>query len=819
MSKLLDPLICPDCRAPLADRTCTGCGLALTGPLAARLWEHMVAADGLVEQLRTSTEPAREVLLTPCPAPAARPAPPKRGLSTLSAQAILLGVGGLCLLVAAAVFVAVSWSALGLTGRTLVMTAVTGAVGTVAAVLTRRGLRGGAETLWLLTTALIAVDLVAARGAGLLGDLDLRHVAGLVGGVLVVVSVAASAWALTTSVRNLTGMVGVSGFGVLLLTAGEAWTAGPRVPATAASVPLLVGAALLASQVAGGRLRPTAHVVSGVGALSWLVLVLQGVGRTGADLASWWGDLRGWPLLVGAVWAAVPAALRRVPEPARYVGASASLVALVVFVLGGTAAADPEVLLLSGTALGLALVTAYLPLVWARPAAVMTAAAALVALADVATRPFAVLVLLPSTGPARSANLHERLPSVGSGDVSAWTAPVVALVAALCLLSLHRHLPERHRATALRTWLVTAPTLVAHGLVTALMLDQPELLPAVGAWSALVVLSAALTYVGRGNPVALAFALAATGYLLVVGLRLAAPSHLLVAVSATTAALVLAVAAARAGTDRLAGALVPLLAGGAVLQGGFAAMHWPYVAHATGNTAGLTLSLVAAVAGILAARAGRTPATRQAIEGTALACAAVAPFLPIDDTVVAATVTVAGSAVALVSILHRDRDLASWLATVLLGAATVIRLADHASAPELVVVPAALLLLAAGARRLLSDEDVTSWRALGSGLVLGLLPSLLLALDEPVSLRGALVAAAGVTALAVGVVRRWGAPFLAGAAVVAVLAVRHLGPVAEALPRWISLGSVGVALLLVGITWEARRHDAAAAERYLTALR
>jgi hypothetical protein len=38
-------------------------------------------------------------------------------------------------------------------------------------------------------------------------------------------------------------------------------------------------------------------------------------------------------------------------------------------------------------------------------------------------------------------------------------------------------------------------------------------------------------------------------------------------------------------------------------------------------------------------------------------------------------------------------------------------------------------------------------------------------------------------------------------------------------PRWISLGGVGLVLLVVGVTWEARRRDLETAQRYLTALR
>ena len=115
--------------------------------------------------------------------------------------------------------------------------------------------------------------------------------------------------------------------------------------------------------------------------------------------------------------------------------------------------------------------------------------------------------------------------------------------------------------------------------------------------------------------------------------------------------------------------------------------------------------------------------------------------------------------------------------------------------------------------------EASSFSMLGSGLTLALLPSLLLALDEPVSVRGALIGAAGVLVLAAGMQQRLAAPFLLGALTTGILAVRHLEPVADAVPRWISLGGVGLVLLIVGVTWEARQRNLEQAHRYLTALR
>ncbi|RNL63182.1 hypothetical protein EFK50_15890 [Nocardioides marmoriginsengisoli] len=835
MSKLLDPLACPDCRSLLdPSSVCTGCGLALIGPDASALWQHLISADRLIERLRLApalaaapaapAPPIRTLDLPAAPprASSTQPsaAPPR--VSTFSAQVVLLAVGGLCLLVAAAVFVAVSWSDLGLGGRTLVMTAITLLVGGIAVALTRRGLRGGAETLWLLTGALVAIDVVAARWAGLIDDLAPRHVAALLGGILLLGSTAVAAWATTTATRRLSGPVLGAGLGALLLTATEAWAADRAEVATAITVPLLLGTAVLLGGSFAGRLRPLGYAVGTIGVLSWAILVGQGLDRTGIDAADWWQHLRGWPLLVAALWAApwaaAPTAVRRIPEPVRYVAASAALLSLVAFTLGGTLDADPQTMLLSGVALSLAGVAAIAPRVWARPAAAMTLGAGLTAGLLTASRPLDVLLQLPTTGPAFALNLGEQLPRT-TWEVASWTAPLIATVAVLTALSLIRHLPEAARAEARTAWLVGAPAVVALGLVTAVLEQGPTLLPAVLTWAALTAVAAALAVAGRNTPVALVGGLVVTAYLVAVGIRLAVPSHLLVGLFATLVAGVLSAAATRTRADRLDGVLEPFLAGAAVVLAGFAATHWPYLAHATGDTAALTLALLMAAVGLAAAPIGRTPATRVTLELTALLCALTAPFFANSDVVVALTLSVTGSAVALVSILNRDRDRLSWLAAALLAVATLYRLADGAVAPELYAVPAAAVLVTAGVWRLLRDEPVSSWRALGSGLTVGLVPSLLLTLEDPVSVRGALVAAAGVAALAVGIRQRWGAPFLAGAAVVGILAVRHLGPEAAALPRWISLGSVGVALLLVGITWEARRRDAVAAERYLADLR
>jgi hypothetical protein len=222
---------------------------------------------------------------------------------------------------------------------------------------------------------------------------------------------------------------------------------------------------------------------------------------------------------------------------------------------------------------------------------------------------------------------------------------------------------------------------------------------------------------------------------------------------------------------------------------------------------------------VAAAPATRRATSRTTFEATALLIAVAAVIYPTEAHTSATNLTILGSAICLVAVTNRDREVLSWLGAVVLGLATVLRVVLEVPAPELYTLPAAAVLIAFGGWRLHNDAGASSFTALGSGLTLGLAPSLLLALDEPVSVRGALVAAAGVLVLAAGVRQRLAAPFVLGAVTTGLLALRHLEPYADAVPRWVSLGAVGLALLVVGVTWESRRRDLATAGRYLADLR
>jgi len=186
----------------------------------------------------------------------------------------------------------------------------------------------------------------------------------------------------------------------------------------------------------------------------------------------------------------------------------------------------------------------------------------------------------------------------------------------------------------------------------------------------------------------------------------------------------------------------------------------------------------------------------------------------------AAELTVAGVAAGITAYLSQDRRRAGWVSGVLLAVASWIRLADSdIQAVEWYTLPAATALVVYGARRFRGDTGESSWRCLGPGLALALVPSLLVAVRDPVSWRGLVVGLASVALVAGGVRVRLAAPFALGAVATAVLALREIWPVAAFIPRWTLLFLIGGVLLAMGMTWEARVRDVRAASGYVRGLR
>lgn len=823
MSRLVDPTICPDCRGDLDQTaTCTVCDLRVRGPVAVQLWSVMNTADRLVEQLRGAAvvEPAPAGTTTSLPrhpAPAARPPAPRR-LPSASVPVVLLSLGGLCLLVAAVVFVAVTWSLLGLTGRTVVLLGVTGLLAGLAVVLTRKVLRGAAETFWLVVAGMLTVDLLAARSAGLAGldALSWRGAGALVGAVLLVLGIGVAAWA--RPFTRLYGAESVAVAGGLVLCSTNVWFAADVAIAATVAVPVL-GLLLVLLR----RTVPVAaYGLGGLGVVSWLFLLGAGWDRAlePATLTGWWSDVRGWPLLVAALLAAVVVHLPTVREQARSVVAALALVPLVLLANAPQTDGVPtrDLLLASATLVALGLVAALAPAVWARGAAGLTALGTAFLGLWLLFAPWDVLTYLEPDGrTAPSARMAAQVDNAAS-----WSFVVAALALVAATAGAMRRLPVGPRLVAADLVVALAPAVVALGALVLVLELEPPLWAGVLAAGLATTVAGAAAWWSRDSLVAAAADSVATAYLAVVTVYAASASDLLAALALTALFLALAGAASLrelAGRQPSAAGLAALSA----LLGGWALVGWGEQLAADRASQALALAVYAGLVGVLARPLARRTATRLALESAAVVLGALAVGLATgptgDEGTVAMVLTILGTAVCVVAVTAQDRALAGWGGAGVLGVATLLRLDAGVSAPERYTLPTAALLVAAGVWRLRADRGTGSFRTLGSGLTLALLPSLLLALQEPVSVRGAVLGGAAVLVLAAGVQQRLAAPFVLGAVTTGVLAVRHLEPVADAVPRWVSLGGVGLVLLAVGVTWESRRRNLETAQRYLTDLR
>ena len=152
----------------------------------------------------------------------------------------------------------------------------------------------------------------------------------------------------------------------------------------------------------------------------------------------------------------------------------------------------------------------------------------------------------------------------------------------------------------------------------------------------------------------------------------------------------------------------------------------------------------------------------------------------------------------------------------LIIANTAFVVASGATTVEWFTVPPAVVMLAIG---VLAWRNESSWVYLGPGLLIGLVPSALLADSNDNWIRVTLVVAAALAVILVGVYRGLQAPFVIGAAVLAKIGVWQFLEVAPLIPRWITLGAAGTILLTVGATYERRLTQAKQAARWVTALR
>jgi hypothetical protein len=236
---------------------------------------------------------------------------------------------------------------------------------------------------------------------------------------------------------------------------------------------------------------------------------------------------------------------------------------------------------------------------------------------------------------------------------------------------------------------------------------------------------------------------------------------------------------------------------------------WPATAAAIGGIAAL------AIVESIAMTEGRFVVIRLVgtlcLLGAAhVGLAAVAPSRPVRAIRLAATIGLA----AVTAIGAALTDLVPLLEA---------RGAGSVPAVELATVPTALALIVAGALLLVRHPSTNSWRAIGPGLTLAFLPSLLLDLGPTDLWRAVALGVASFAAIIVGVMIRRAAPLLLGAVTFVIHALAQLWPwisdVYGVVPWWLWIGVGGVILIVIAARYEQRVKNLKDAVVYVGSLR
>lgn len=796
-----DPHICLSCGGSIEAGvgSCPHCGMNLASPEIQQAWRSLVVADQWIIRARMANKDASSQKATAHITPSGGPAltPPRR---RLSAGTVLLVVGAISLLVAGLIFITVSWGSMGIVGRALLLLLFTAIVGLLARMVTKRGLRASAESLWAVFLGLVTLDWFAGRDQGLLGldGIPLGHAAGLWGLALLGVGVAVVRSAKAPVGRTLVVPALVAGLAPvigLVGSAAEIWES-----AFWSSIIPTVGAVLIAVLHRSLGIQPArwaaAAAASVLGAVSIGAAVVEALEFPGLRQLLLQGH--GVPLLMVAV---VAVGVARVSEVARTASVIIGVLACVLLVAipaesawelrGGHLVTGAAAVALAVRGAGKGRVNRGLQ--WA---ACLTAG--LVASASV---PWMIQLL---------AVVEHSMFMAGSPlmDVGPWWVALYVTVALSAAVFAAQRWREMARVQPhVRA---TAATLLALGLMATVAAFHP----------APILFGAALVAIAGGLSAATQSSPALWPYLGPVTVALA-PITTLSSESASAfvwpmAAIVLGIIARRAKRPVFQwiglGAGVWWLCGtvGAAMQ----------LAGRSDHATALAVIVAAVVA--LGAVSFADQAARRLGPGECGALAAGVAglmFAISDNRLDALPWTIAGAGVALVGLINRRRRWFTFVGSILLGVAYVIRLADSGvDVVEAYTAPFALILLGAGVWALRRD-GLSSVRALGAGVTLALLPSLPQALAEPATLRGFLLGLVALALLSAGVLRSWKAPFVAGSVVILLLLFANVGPWALGLQRWILIAVVGIVALGIGATWESRARQGRAAIAYVAAMR
>ena len=845
MRRYADPSRCPDCGSslPPGSLACAVCGLDLSGAAGAELFATLTRADALLEQLRAGSRAAAYAVpagpatqagpaAPPPPLPGAPAAPlaPVAAVRGSSVPKILLTLGAACLLVAALVFLAVTWSVLGVGGRTATLVVLTLTTGALTAWVARRALRGATEALGLVTIGLAVLDLYGADNAHWLGDPSASGLTTIVGVALVAGGLAATRLLSRTPAGGFTGGELAAVVGAVMLSIGvatQAWGSSAVrqllvvlvVLALTAGVWLRVRGGSNVYRVAGWLLLP-------VVAVDWVALVAIGLDDLGAHptMASAWAHADAWPLVAAALVAVLVAAVRRVPLPARVTAAALGLVPLVMAVLAPVGDEPTRDAIIAVAALSLCITALMLlaPRPWGASGVVAGGLCGMVLAIEGTTLLSAALENFGATAAtAWSGAPGGRVVDTAHPGDPAWLLPV-CIGAGLLLLWSAARLLDAGRAVEPSAVLAVAGVAVgAAGVATMLLYPVPVwtvlragvALSVAAGWPALTkdsVPSAVVGGLGLAATVVLSwYDEQLTALTLLATLVVVVVVHLRSRLEPLAAAAAGLVAATLAGLVWTLGAVAGVggpwsaLAGLVVLAALALGRHY------------LPVGLRTAPVELVLEVAAGCVAVPLALAGLAAAHQADAP------TWLAVYLTVAGVAVAALAILRPDRRMVAWLGGLLLAMATWVRLADlGVHQPEPYTLPSALALITVGLVHLRRDRSADTLSSLGAGLGLALVPSMLWVVADPSALRALLLGLACLALVVAGALLRWAAPLLLGAVVGIVVVLREAGPyIGDAVPRWALIGAAGALLIGMGITWEQRLRDARRVTAYVRGLR
>ena len=697
--------------------------------------------------------------------------------------------------------------------------------------MARRGLRAAAEALALVGYGLLTLDVVGADNAGWFGDLSTSGLLAVVGAALAVTGAAGALAARRTKISGLVvgEVVGAIGVGLVVL----AIDVGDWLPLSVS----LVVATLLAAGAGVALLRVRLVVAAcgagGVAVIAWTALLSYALDRISLHDESWrslWSGGHPVPLLVATAIVAAPALVDRLPVAVRVAAAAVGQTIVVYAALAPAVHLEPTPAML----VTLAVLVAASGAAWALPrpwglANVLTQALTglVVLVVGLVMSVIAAARLADATDPVWAGQAGDLLAqSPGNAAPAAWVLPLCLLGLLAAGWSLAKASPVLHKSTGPVVDLrVAAGLLVLSLTATVALYPVPVWVPE----AMLLVAGSGFTawWLGTSRTAPLGFAFGFTAAAAMVSLA----SDWLTAV-ALVAMLVLAVLmhlrTLRSEVAALAGVLlVVTLAGSAWAWGSIldADPEWVAVAGL------LVVGAVTLLAPHAPARWWRCDDPAEARVGIEIG--AVASSVPLIVAGVALApaaqqaewtavyLTVAGVVVTLMSLLRSDRRDVGWAGGLLLAMASWVRLWDlGVSAPEAYTLPSAAALVVVGVVHLRRNAEASTMTALGPGLTLALVPSLLWALNEPTDLRALLLGLGCLALVLAGAALRWTAPITLGATVGALLVIRLAAPyVADAVPRWVLLGTAGALLVALGATWERRLGEARQVVGYVRALR